>query len=311
MRRILLTFALMAAGVSGACAFEQTDTIVNVCDAKQVSVVTSDSLLEVNINGQKDNPSYRFNFRHPLSERATTVISESSDWDFSFFSMPGSKKWQPNKSRHLDVNTTYIDLGLSSTVNADSRLNVNMGSSWEIYLNLCSLIGIEGKKSALNLGFGFGWRNFRLKDDVRFCKTGNKISLENYPENAEIDFSRVKLFHMSFPLSFSYALGKTGYADIAVIPNLNTYASIKTRYKLDGDRQKISTRRFITTQPPLISAWRCIGKTWDAISNTIPSMCSTRPTDRSSRRLQRVSPLDSDRQEMLLAQSACSFPGGG
>lgn len=229
MRRILLTFALMAASVSGACAFEQTDTIVNVCDAKQVSVVTSDSLLEVNINGQKDNPSYRFNFRHPLSERATTVISESSEWDFSFFSMPGSKKWQPNKSRHLDVNTTYIDLGLSSAVNADSRLNVNMGSSWEIYLNLCSLIGIEGKKSALNLGFGFGWRNFRLKDDVRFCKTGNKISLENYPENAEIDFSRVKLFHLSFPLSFSYALGKTGYADIAVIPNLNTYASIKTR----------------------------------------------------------------------------------
>ena len=50
MRRILLTFALMAASVSGACAFEQTDTIVNVCDAKQVSVVTSDSLLEVNIN---------------------------------------------------------------------------------------------------------------------------------------------------------------------------------------------------------------------------------------------------------------------
>ena len=238
MRRILLTFALMAASVSGACAFEQTDTIVNVCDAKQVSVVTSDSLLEVNINGQKDNPSYRFNFRHPLSERATTVISESSEWDFSFFSMPGSKKWQPNKSRHLDVNTTYIDLGLSSAVNADSRLNVNMGSSWEIYLNLCSLVGIEGKKSALNLGFGFGWRNFRLKDDVRFCKTGNKISLENYPENAEIDFSRVKLFHLSFPLSFSYALGKTGYADIAVIPNLNTYASIKTRYKLDGDRQK-------------------------------------------------------------------------
>ncbi len=91
MRRILLTFALMAASVSGACAFEQTDTIVNVCDAKQVSVVTSDSLLEVNINGQKDNPSYRFNFRHPLSERATTVISESSEWDFSFFSMPGSK----------------------------------------------------------------------------------------------------------------------------------------------------------------------------------------------------------------------------
>ena len=73
---------------------------------------------------------------------------------------------------------------------------------------------------------------------MRFCKTGNKISLENYPENAEIDFSRVKLFHLSFPLSFSYALGKTGYADIAVIPNLNTYASIKTRYKLDGDRQK-------------------------------------------------------------------------
>lgn len=34
MRRILLTFALMAAGVSGACAYEQTDTIVNVCDAK-------------------------------------------------------------------------------------------------------------------------------------------------------------------------------------------------------------------------------------------------------------------------------------
>lgn len=84
----------------------------------------------------------------------------------------------------------------------------------------------------------------------------------------------------------------------------------KRAISLTGIVKKISTRRFITTQPPLISVWRCIGKTWDAISNTIPSMCSTRPTDRSSRRLQRVSPLDSDRQEMLLAQSACFFSGG-
>lgn len=233
MKRILLFSAISMAFASNSYAFEQNDTIVNVSDAKQVQIVTNDSVLNISIDGIKENPAYHFEYKQSIKGNVTSFIEEQANWDFSILPLPGQKK-----KKKINVNSTYVDLGLSSAVNAPSNMNVNIGASWSIYWNVCNLVSIQGRRSALSIGVGFGWKNFRLKDDLRFSKIGNKIELTEYPENASIDFSRIKQFHISFPLSFAYSFSKNAYIDIAAILNLNTHASIKTRYSLDGKKQK-------------------------------------------------------------------------
>jgi hypothetical protein len=94
------------------------------------------------------------------------------------------------------------------------------------------------KSGRVELNFGVNWRNFRMKGDNRFLKDGNNLTIAPYPTGAEIKFSRVKVFSMTLELMYRQKLAK--HIDIGVGPvvNFNTHGSIKTRYKIDGEKKK-------------------------------------------------------------------------
>ena len=66
-----------------------------------------------------------------------------------------------------------------------------------------------------------------------------KVKLGGYPEGASPKFSRVKVFSLSFPLLYEHKFNRQWGLGIGPVFNWNTYGSIKTRFKKDGDNQKL------------------------------------------------------------------------
>ena len=90
----------------------------------------------------------------------------------------------------------------------------------------------------LSMGFGLNWKNWRMTSRNRFIKDNGNIVIGDYPENADIQFSRIKVFSLTVPLTYTQHIYDKIYLSVGPIININTHASIKTRYKEDGVKVK-------------------------------------------------------------------------
>lgn len=61
--------------------------------------------------------------------------------------------------------------------------------------------------------------------------------IERLPEGTSPKFSRIKVYSLNFPIRYQYQARNFGFS-LGPILNFNAYASIKTKYKLDGDKKK-------------------------------------------------------------------------
>lgn len=259
MKKTVFTFVACLAFSASAFANVKNDTIVNINDAKNVQVISDNNNIKITIKGLEKDPNYYFSYQQKdANDNSASLLENLENWDFNI--LPLHKK---NKEKYQNRNSTYVDLGLTAAINGPEGSKVNMANSWEIYWNVCDLISFKNKRSEVSVGFGLGWRNFRLKDGKRFYKDGNNVIIANYPDGAIIDFSRIKQFHVSFPVSYTYSFSKHANIDFSAIFNLNTYSSIKTRYSLDGEKQKDFSKKIHQTPTSvdfrLGINWRNIG----------------------------------------------------
>ena len=131
-------------------------------------------------------------------------------------------------------------MGLVTATNQAEGMDVKMANcGWEFTFN--NLFGVyfrPAKRTLLQMNFGLNWRNYRMKNENRFLKDANKVIIAPYPEGADIEFSRVKIFSMTMEMMLQQCLTKNIIVAIGPVVNFNTHGSIKTRYKLNGEGQK-------------------------------------------------------------------------
>lgn len=138
--------------------------------------------------------------------------------------------------------TAHLGLGFVSPTNVSSGMDFPFGKSWEIFFTplVFELYMNKAKGDLISLGLGFNWRNYRMTNDVRFMTNDNgTVVLANYPEGASPKFSRVKVFSLNFPLLYEHKFNREWGLGIGPVFNWNTYGSIKTRYKKDGEKHKL------------------------------------------------------------------------
>ena len=138
--------------------------------------------------------------------------------------------------------TAHLGLGLVSPTNVSSEMDFPFGSSWEIFFTplVFELYMNKTKGDLISLGMGFDWRNYRMTNDVCFkINADGTVGLGNYHEGASPKFSRVKVFSLNFPLLYEHKFNRQWGLGIGPVFNLNTYGSIKTRYKKDGSDHKL------------------------------------------------------------------------
>ena len=244
MKKITLVAAMLLMSVFSTHAQSQAenDSIKVIINPDTVKITNSNSYVAIEVK-KKDGD---YILKKEISDNITVITEKSKEWNFDIpfigknhtndtNSGIGNQKLHFHMLRYMEYG-----MGLVTATNQAEGMDVKMANcGWEFTFN--NLFGVyfrPAKRTLLQMNFGLNWRNYRMKNENRFLKDANKVIIAPYPEGADIEFSRVKIFSMTTEMMLQQNLTKNIMVAIGPVINFNTHGSIKTRYKLNGEGQK-------------------------------------------------------------------------
>ncbi|MBO7108727.1 MAG: hypothetical protein J6V97_01420 [Prevotella sp.] len=257
MKRIAyLSFVIFHLSFSSVAA--QNDTLV-INDPHKVTIVSSDSLQRIIVNGRRGDSDfvYQNTIRLVDANYESSVSISRDSWNLIPSVKVGrNKNDTASYSRYYNVITAHLGVGFTAPTNADSRLDFSTFKSWEFFANIVQWDHAMDRHwhDMFSLGLGVDWRNYRITDDLLFTKdmAGN-VTVDRYPMEYEPKFSRIKVFSLTATLRYEHDFGHGFAIGFGPVVNFNTYASIKTRYKLLGDKVKRMEKNI--RQRPITIDW--------------------------------------------------------
>ncbi len=202
------------------------------------------SLLPAAAQTEKDNKE-ACNEAEEKEQKAVRLEKYPGGFDFSL-SLGGSKSGSKGE---VELLSSGFGIGFVNAVDAPAGMGINMSRSIE--LNWSDAVGLGVNfhhRHQLTAGIGFLWRNYRMTDQTRFVEDGQGlISLQPYPAGANPKFSRLHVFYTTVPLKYIYRARhgwKFGLGpEFAFNAGCNKHTrTIKTRYKMNGQKMKDMTR---------------------------------------------------------------------
>jgi hypothetical protein len=198
--------------------------------------------MSVTIHGRQGEPNFHYNQTVVLAQDEVTVTRESRT-DIIEFNIPFSKKKKkehPYRRSFCEVNMRGFGVGFVDALDTPEGMSVDMGASYELMVpSIIEWAWYPGPSSFnLSIGVGLNWKNYRMTDRNRFIPTGNDIVIGPYPEGAAIEFSRLKVFSWMVPMMMSYEFNDWLELRLGPVVNINTKATLKTRYSLEGKGKK-------------------------------------------------------------------------
>lgn len=239
---VFLILACQAAVLSTYANIQQevvNDTVIVIRHPEQVTIEKGESHFGVEIKGREGNPDFEYSHKMEVTSNSSVITEEKNpNWDFKVpFLSKKEKKQYAN-----EINSGGFGFGLVTAMNAPEGMNVEMGASYELMmdhlLNWAYYPWRNG--SSFSIGFGFSWRNYRMTGKTCFVKENENLVLGEYPEGADIRFSRLKVFSLTIPLMYNQVISQRISFSLGPVINFNTHASLKTRYKLDGKKVKVT-----------------------------------------------------------------------
>ncbi len=243
MKRILF-LTLMAAATNAFAA--ENDTLV-IEKPQRVTIITGDSLQSIRVKGKEGDNSFDYQNTIQLidSNYVSTETYNKSLWDL----MPFGKKKDCEKRGNMQFALiASFSVGFTTAAGAADGVNIPVGPSWEFMWDIAQ-IQIRPWKERNHYfytGFGLDWRNYRMTDQNRFVEQPDgRIVTTPYPQGSNPDFSRIKVLSLTVPFTYGFFPFKQGLFrgfEIGPVLNFNVYSSIKTRYSIDGEKQKDITK---------------------------------------------------------------------
>lgn len=244
MKKITLVAAMLLMSVFAIHAQSQAenDSIKVIINPDTVKITNSNSYVAIEVK-KKDGD---YILKKEISDNITVITEKSKEWNFDipFIGKNNAEEKNSgigNQKLHFHM-LRYMEygMGLVTATNQAEGMDVKMANcGWEFtFNNLFGFYFCAAKRTLLQMNFGLNWRNYRMKNENRFLKDANKVIIAPYPEGADIEFSRVKIFSMTTEMMLQQNLTKNIMVAIGPVINFNTHGSIKTRYKLNGEGQK-------------------------------------------------------------------------
>lgn len=237
-KTILLSAALLAPLGLLAHQTAEPDTIV-VEQPQRVTVVTTDSLQHILVEGKEGNPKYTYSNTLQIVDSNYVSSTSINKGDFTLgFGWPKAAK-SPTYVPSTYELTAHLLIGFVSGPGMPKPADVNTTQSTEWWFILDNeWRPWKNRRHFFSVGLGFDWRNWRMDDGYMFTKNDEGMNtIEQLPEGAKPKFSRIKVFSLNFPIRYQYQTRNFGFS-LGPVVNFNTYASTKTRYKLNGSKYK-------------------------------------------------------------------------
>ena len=236
MKRLL--FAAMMVTATTAFATENDTLIIE--KPQRVTIITSDSLQSIRVKGKEGDNHFDYQNTIQLidSNYVSTETYNKSLWDLMPF---GQKNEDDDDNTELVMS---LAAGFCTAVGTPDGISIPVGPSWEIDWTIAEFRYRlkEKMRHYLSVGFGLDWRNYRMTNQHRFVKDDNgNISVEGYPNGSNPKFSRIKVLSLTVPFQYHYYLKGNSFIkgfSFGPVLNFNTYSSIKTRYSVNGEKQK-------------------------------------------------------------------------
>lgn len=238
MRKFLFMSLGLLTGALACNADTVQDTIIVVKNPDKVTIEKTDSRMSIKIEGSEDNPSYFYSEMMEVDSTAVAITKEKSrDWDFT---IPFINKNAEKRKHRVELCVGSFGFGVVNALNAPDGMDVDMGASYELMGDNILKVDyyVAPYTTSVSLGFGMTWRNYRMTGRTRFIQENDFLVLGDYPEGAEIKFSRLKVFSLTVPLMANQLLGRKVVLSVGPVINFNTHASLKTRYVLNGEKIK-------------------------------------------------------------------------
>jgi len=255
MKHILLSFITCSLFFSSVAA--QNDTLV-INNPRRVTVISSDSLQRVIVNGKQDDDDFVYQNTIRLVDanyESNTSISRDH-WELIPSVKIGKKTGDGQALHHYNVLTAHLGVGFTCPTKVDDRIEFSTFKSWEIFATVLQWDHYIDRRSrnCISLGLGIDWKNYRMTDDLLFTKgpDGN-VTVDRFPLEFEPKFSRIKVFSLTSTLRYQHDFGHGFSIGFGPVVNFNTYASIKTRYKFLGDKIKHMEKNI--RQRPITIDW--------------------------------------------------------
>lgn len=234
----------MAAATNAFAA--ENDTLV-IEKPQRVTIITGDSLQSIRVKGKEGDNSFDYQNTIQLidSNYVSTETYNKSLWDL----MPFGKKKDCEKRGNMQFALiASFSVGFTTAVGAADGVNIPVGPSWEFMWDIAQIQVRPWKERNhyFYTGFGLDWRNYRMTDQNRFVEQPDgRIVTTPYPQGSNPDFSRIKVLSLTVPFTYGFFPFKQGLFrgfEIGPVLNFNVYSSIKTRYSIDGEKQKDITK---------------------------------------------------------------------
>ena len=245
MKRIVyLSFIIFHLSFSSVAA--QNDTLV-INEPNKVTIVSNDSLQRIIVNGRRGDSDFVYqNTIRLVDSNYESHVSISRDhWELIPSLPVGRSRNTENEGAvqydHRNVITAHLGVGFTAPTKADSRLDFSTFKSWEFFANVIQWDHAMDRRwrNIFSFGLGIDWRNYRITDDMLFTKNmGGDVTVDRYPLEYEPKFSRIKVFSLTATLRYEHDFGHGFAIGFGPVVNFNTYASIKTRFKFLGEKQK-------------------------------------------------------------------------
>ena len=241
----------MFATPTDSTAVSKDSTLV-IIKPKEVRVTDGEGYITIEVYGKEGDDKYSYSIEKEYSN-SSSKLKEIQNWDFKIPFL-GEKKHKANKPFRPHSNYTMdlrFGFGVVSATGQSNGVDLSFSNgSYEFILD--ELISVEyhiTRKSYIDWGFGLNWRNYRMTGSKRFVKKQNEIILDNYPEGANIDFSRIKIFSLTLSMIYKHKFTKYLGVGVGPIVNFNTGGNIKTRWSVDGVPDK--ERQYNIHQSPV------------------------------------------------------------
>ena len=217
---------LVLTTVVAAHANEKVDT-VEVKNAQKIVIVTSDTVQQVTVVGEKGDTGVVYDKRVPLDKYKMRKLRKSEEeydpWD-------------------VDVD---LGIGFATPLSASDGYGFATFRSPEVFVGLRMFYTPKKALQTYSFGLWCDWKRYGLSTDKMMVKDEeNVIGLTPYPAKADNKVSRLNIFSLSVPLLFTQRFGHTSNFSITLGPviNFNVYGRVNTEYDLGDENFDINTK---------------------------------------------------------------------
>lgn len=236
-------FMLIAGAYINSHAQETPDTLLKFDKPSRLVITENSQGSMITVSGIDKDDAFQASVKTDYPKNSSVMASQSVRRG-SPIEIPGmqgnGKGWK-----------CYVDgvtLGLTNPCGLGDNGGLQWSKSIEIGWLDCLAVGYSWGNTALSLGLGFDWRNYKITTSDRYLIAAPSNGIEwadtsRLPEGSILKNSRLKVFSLQLPLLFRAKIPNSCLRlKLGPIFNFNTHASILTNFiDSNGNDNKLFT----------------------------------------------------------------------